>query len=371
MPSPATDVLTVLRELVAIDTRNPGGDELALAARVSELLRASKPSQLLVREVARARDGSRGGYVFARWGEPRILVNAHLDTVAVGAGWSGDPFTLRVEGGRATALGAADTKGAIAAMLVALAQGTPRDVAVLFSGDEEQGGASMEAFLKSDERAEAKRLELAIACEPTRCLVGHRHRGILALEVDAAGVGGHSSRADSLPAPLVELARVATAIGAWGVAHVGRGPAGFEGMCTNIAELRGGVGFNIVPPQGTLVVSIRPPPGAALSALEDELRVVALAAAPGVVVRRVLANPSFETRNVDAFRPFLGAACGAPIDLGFWTEAALLERDGINAVVYGPGDIARAHGADEWVSIDELEQACKQFAMLVSCEKPR
>jgi acetylornithine deacetylase len=74
-----------------------------------------------------------------------------------------------------------------------------------------------------------------------------------------------------------------------------------------------------------------------------------------------LANPSFETRNPASFRPLLGAVVNAPIDLAYWTEAAVLAQAGIDAVVFGPGDIAVAHAADECVPLAELETAVEIF----------
>jgi 2-keto-3-deoxy-L-rhamnonate aldolase RhmA len=43
--------------------------------------------------------------------------------------------------------------------------------------------------------------------------------------------------------------------------------------------------------------------------------------------------------------------------LDFWTEAALLAQHGIDAIVIGPGDIARAHAPDEFVELDDLDWA--------------
>jgi acetylornithine deacetylase len=40
----------------------------------------------------------------------------------------------------------------------------------------------------------------------------------------------------------------------------------------------------------------------------------------------------------------------------FWTEASLFSGAGLTAIVYGPGDIAQAHTADEWVSLQQLLQ---------------
>jgi acetylornithine deacetylase len=43
--------------------------------------------------------------------------------------------------------------------------------------------------------------------------------------------------------------------------------------------------------------------------------------------------------------------------LSAWTDCALLNEAGIPAVCFGPGDIAFAHAAEEWVEVAEIEQA--------------
>jgi acetylornithine deacetylase len=43
--------------------------------------------------------------------------------------------------------------------------------------------------------------------------------------------------------------------------------------------------------------------------------------------------------------------------LSAWTDAALLNAAGIPAVCFGPGDIALAHAAEEFVPVDEIEKA--------------
>ena len=49
-----------------------------------------------------------------------------------------------------------------------------------------------------------------------------------------------------------------------------------------------------------------------------------------------------------------GLPIGNAVD--FWTEASLFSAAGLTAFVYGPGDIAQAHTADEWVALDQLER---------------
>ena len=355
---PRTDPLSILSELVAFRTDVAGGEERPLAEHLAGLLRLRGPDEVTVVEVPRAEGHKAASYVYARFGQPRLLVNAHLDTVPPNAAWSSDPFLPRIDGGRLYALGAADTKGAAAAILAALEEVTPRDTGVLFSGDEEFSSVAMRAFMTSSHR---NGLERAIVCEPTNLRVGTRHRGITSFDVTVTGPGGHSSHADTLPSPIAALSRLGVALDDWGRRHKALGPPGFLGMCLNLAQLEGGVAFNVIPAQARLVVSVRPPPGGDNTAIVAELEAISREVVPDGTFRLRRNNEPFATRDLASFEPLLGQAARAPIDLGFWTEAALLAAGGVDAVVMGTGDITQAHGPDEWVMIEELHKARDLF----------
>jgi acetylornithine deacetylase len=200
----------------------------------------------------------------------------------------------------------------------------------------------------------------AIVCEPTGCRMGVRHRGILTLEARVDGEGGHSSFADTLPSPLTAIARLAVALDDWGIAHRASGDATMRGMCMNVAMLEGGVAFNIIPKTATLRASVRPPPSHRLDTVRDELAALVRQTTPAATLTFPLANPTFATRDVPGFAKLLGQ--DAPIELQFWTEAALLAEAGIDAVVFGPGEISAAHAPDESVTIEQLELARRAFA---------
>lgn len=51
--------------------------------------------------------------------------------------------------------------------------------------------------------------------------------------------------------------------------------------------------------------------------------------------------------------------------LSAWTDAALLNEAGIPAVCFGPGDISLAHAAEEFVPVEEIEQASRVLARVV------
>jgi acetylornithine deacetylase len=349
-----------LADLVAFDTQNPTGDERPLVDKLATDLRAAGATTVETFGV-----GSHHA-VLARFGAaPRLLVNAHVDTVPANRGYTAPPLTLVERDGRLYGLGSADTKGAIAAIVDALnvraAAGRPAaGVGVLFSGDEERGNAVLRHFLASDR---ARGFEHAIVCEPTGCRVGTRHRGIASARATAASPGGHSSRADAIPAPMVALARAAVGLDAWGKEHRDAGPPGFRGLCLNVASIEGGVAFNVVPSLGVLTFSFRPWPGADVAGLhrEAEARARAAAAPDDLRWEVTIASPPFATRDAAAFAPWLGPAVSDTVDLQFWTEAALISAAGIDAVVFGPGEIAQAHGPDEYVETAQLALARDTF----------
>ena len=45
-----------------------------------------------------------------------------------------------------------------------------------------------------------------------------------------------------------------------------------------------------------------------------------------------------------------------PVGVRYFCDASVLGHGGIPSVVFGPGDIAQAHTADEWISLVELER---------------
>ena len=346
-----------LSRLIAMRTDNPGTGEPAMAAALKLELERHAPDAIEVVDVPRGAITSSA--VLARWGKPSLLVNAHLDTVPPNRGWSGDPFVARVDGDRLVGLGSADTKGAIAAILGALDEVRPRDTAVLFSGDEELDNQCMRALLRKGTLAGVER---AIVCEPTSLRLGTRHRGILSLEVVARGPGGHSAFADTLTNPMADLSRLAARLDDWGMRQRTSGPTGFPGICFNVAKLDGGVAFNVVASQATLTVSLRPPPGTDVPFIQRALEAIVHEVVPSATLTWLMANPPFATREPAWFASALGER--ETLDLGFWTEAALLSEAGIDAVVIGPGDIALAHSPDEFVPIADLVEAQALFAKL-------
>jgi len=275
-------------------------------------------------------------------GEPRVLVNVHMDTVAVVDGWDYDPFTPTVVGDRIYGLGTTDTKGNLYAALTAFLQTRPRDVMLLFSFDEEDGSdrSGVVSFLKGPQ---AQGITHALVCEPTRLDLVHRHKGYFSFEIDTFAQPGHSSSGDMTQNAIVKAGAV--------VQDLAR--AGF-----NVGRIQGGKAGNIVAETCTMRISIRSYDRA--DELRDRLETVLSSTLnPGDYrVRTRFEGPAFDNPRPQAF-PGLGTRTFH--EVSFWTEAALFQQAGIDALVFGAGSIQQAHKNNEFVHIDQLEGAVAFF----------
>ena len=349
----------LLGRLIERHTENPGGDEPAMCEFLRHELTTRGADEIEITTVPRPNNKDLGAYVFVRFGSPQLLINVHIDTVPANTGWTQDPWTPAITTDKVTGLGAADTKGAIAAILTALETVTPHNVGFLFSGDEERNTSCIRAFLASQR---AQGIERAIVCEPTDRYAGVRHRGVSGYQAHFQGQGGHSSKADHMPKPVATLARLAVKLDALGQRYLSQGPDDMKGICMNVAALGGGVAFNVVPDAATLTWSIRPPHGFDQHRFDQEIEFAIHHVNPDITPTRLLHNPPFSTTHLAPFEQMLGSHIRGFVPLQFWTEAAILAEAGINAIVLGPGNIAQAHGADEWVSREDLRWAVELFA---------
>lgn len=353
------DVAELLAQLIRQRTHNPGGDEPAICRFLEQALRDRGADEVQFVEVPRDEpDGGKGAYVLARWGEPRTIINAHVDTVPANSGWTVDPWEGIVTNDRVIGLGSADTKGAIAATLTALDSVKPHNVGVLFSGDEERSGTCIRHFLTTEW---AKVIQQAIVCEPTGRSVGVKHRGCVAYVAEVQGKGGHSSGADYMPRPIVTMAKLAVSLDELAHRRLDQGPPDMKGLCLNVASIEGGVAFNVVPNQAALTFSIRPAPGFDAESFEAEVLDHARRTGQDVQLRAVLNLIPFGNRNPAPFRKLLGHLPEREITVPFWTEAAMFSQAGIDAVVIGPGEIVQAHAPDEFVTRSDLEWAVGVF----------
>ncbi len=291
----------------------------------------------------------------------RVLLAPHLDTVG---GGSADHFTPRLVGGRLYGRGACDTKGSVAAMLSALialveSKRRPPATEVVFAGlvDEEDAQAGSRALAASGLCA-----DLAVVGEPTGLKVVTAHKGDLWLEIETRGRAAHGSRPELGKSAIVAMATVVRALEGDYAADLRRRRHGLLGSPTvNVGTILGGVQPNIVPDRCQIRVDRRTIPGETEAGVRREIR--RMLRRVGATAR--VANlphgpcPPLETDHRQPMVQLLLRAADqtGPAGADYFCDAAILAAGGMPSVVFGPGNIAQAHTADEWISLRQVDGA--------------
>ncbi len=360
------DPIALARVLVATPSVNPtltpGGSGEARIAEVCANWLEGWGLRTHVHEVA----PGRRNVVAELDGEgPALLLNGHLDTVGV-EGMTAPPFDAVLEGERLIGRGSCDMKGGLAALLAAaarLARGRPRPrLIVALTADEEHASLGMSALVRSGVSA-----DMAVVCEPTGLAVMPAHKGFVWIKATFQGRAAHGSRPDlgvdairhaglylaALDAYAAELrARPAHTLLGHGSVHAG--------------TIKGGTAESVYPDRCELLIERRTMPGETPRAVEAEFRsvldgVAATEPALAATLEMTLDRPGTEVAVSSPLVEGLleaGDALGVPRSvqgMTAWVDAAFLNEAGIPAVCYGPGDIAQAHSADEWVETRQIE----------------
>ena len=290
-----------------------------------------------------------------------ILLAPHLDTVNVVDELQ---FNPTVRGGKIFGRGACDTKGSVAAFVsvlqeLARAKDRPRETEIAFVGlaDEELAQAGSREFARSGLKA-----DLAIVGEPTRCEIVTAHKGSVFVELETQGKAAHGATPQFGQNAVLTMARVVEFLETdYRRQLQGRKHPLLGSPSVSVGTIRGGTQPNIVPDRCQLGVDRRTLPGETDRSVQRELD--ALLRARGVKAKfshgRLAPCLPLETdHRLPLVRQFLGSAGQRrPLGVHYFCDAAVLAAGGIPSVVFGPGDIAQAHTADEWLALAQLELA--------------
>jgi acetylornithine deacetylase len=314
---------------------------------------------------------------------PGLALSGHTDVVPVaGQTWDSDPFRLTERDGKLYGRGSCDMKGYLACALAMVPQFARRrlkmPIHLAFSYDEEVGCTGVRPMIAEL----GKRLplpRLVFVGEPTEMGVVDAHKGPVRWRVQLRGRAAHSSmphygvNAIAYAGRLMgELSRMEEDLKA------GEQDPRFDPPFTTlqVTQIEGGTASNVVPVPCWFGWEIRGLPG--FDPMQLDRRLKAFAAEQCLPEMQRLA-PEAEitiqaTNQVAAYAA--DAASGiVPLTLklagqnktyavSYCTEAGLFQGGGAPAIVCGPGNIAQAHTANEFLRPDELEKCLLFLARL-------
>jgi acetylornithine deacetylase/succinyl-diaminopimelate desuccinylase-like protein len=358
----------MLCQLIALPSVNPAflpaGDPRAGEGRVADFLADTAARAGLDVQFEKVQPGRSN--LLATLQPPgkirlRVLLAPHMDTVPAA---DEAQFEPRLEGTRIYGRGACDTKGSVAAMLTALCQlaghgPRPAETQVVFAGlvDEEHAQSGSRGLAGSGRKA-----DLAVVGEPTGLRIVTAHKGSLWLDLATRGKSAHGSRPDLGRNAVHEMARVVCLLETDYARGLRRRRHPLLGCPTvNVGVIAGGTQPNIVPASCRISVDRRTLPGETERSVRAEMRALFESRKLRVKIanqKQAACRPLETDFRLPLVRQFFRAAGqkkAAGVD--FFCDASVLARGGIASVVFGPGDIAQAHTADEWIARSSLEAA--------------
>ncbi|GED72037.1 peptidase M20 [Brevibacillus reuszeri] len=283
-------------------------------------------------------------------GESTLILNGHLDVVP------GQPelFHPRTVDGRLYGRGSYDMLGAVAAMMMLMAElvQAPPNCKVILAlvPDEETGGELGSGFLVQ----QGVLGDLVICGEPTNFKIGVHAKGILQLKVEVKGKAAHGSRPWLGTNAILKAMEHYHSIVSLDVFQ--ESTTYFKQPSINLAKIEAGKVYNQVPDLCTMGIDIRYLPGQNPEEILDQIR----ALLPDAEIEVPFRGVPVETKSDDKF---VRKLCEVAQELA-GDQAVLFGQDGsadtrfyaakgIPAVEFGPVG-ANHHGPDEYVEISSL-----------------
>jgi succinyl-diaminopimelate desuccinylase len=382
------ELVRLARELVRIPSvyrpEEENGDEARVARFVADYLERDGFS-VRTEEVTPGRPN-----VWAVWEGDRpgktLLFEAHTDVVTEGSAedWDHPPFGAKRDGGRIYGRGACDTKGNLAAAVLAVR--AVRDSGVTYPGslilchpvDEEGMMAGIKAFI---EGGHADGVDAAVICEPEENQLCIKQKGALRVEVTLRGTMAHGAMPQSGVNPVTRAARFVVAVEELEREEIERHAEdsflGYPSLTPTIlmGPSLGEPQINVIPASAYVALDIRTVPAQSHRDLVERLE--------DIIARLTSEDPDFDaTLEVIEERPptetlkdepLVRAMARAydhltgeePIYNGVpgATDGTFLHAwAGIPIVTTGAGDREIPHHKDEWVDEEELLTTCKLYA---------
>jgi len=371
--APSTRALEMARALVRVNTVSRESNLGVIELIRDELAHHGVASRLTFD------DDRRKANLFATLGAGKpagVILSGHTDTVPWdGQDWSVDPLGADVKDGRLYGRGSADMKSfiglAVAHVPAFLSADLPFAVHLAFSYDEEVGGFGARRLIADMREAGVAPLACIVG-EPTGMIPALAHKGVYRWRCCVRGHAAHSSLTPQSVNAIEVGARVVAKLSDMAARWRDEEPRyqGFDVPYStgSVGVIEGGIADNVVPADCRFHYEFRNVPGSDVTAMQDEVRAYAGTLEPAMHAVDPEAGIRFETlcempaflAGADDPAVLLAqrlAATDATTLVAFGTEAGLFQRAGTPTVVCGPGHIAQAHQADEYVSLAQLAAA--------------
>lgn len=315
---------------------------------------------------------------------PTLMLCAHIDTVSPTEGYTFDPYNpdykaaaeaIRHIHGESLSsedivagLGSNDDGASVVTMLAAYRHmySKANIILVLTCEEERSGKGGMTGLwgsricarkdaLEGHQHEGCTPVDFAIVGEPTGMKAAIAERGLLVIDAVAEGVSGHAARNEGVNALYIALEDIQTLRN-----HIfGKVSARMGKINLNVTQINAGSAHNVIPDKCSFVIDIRPTEQYTNQEILDELQAICKSR----LAPRNLQNQSsatFEDSPLQKTAEELGIETFSSATTSDWM------RINCDAIKMGPGDSARSHKKDEYVTVDEILNGIKTYIEFIS-----
>jgi len=294
-------------------------------------------------------------------GLPVLMLNSHIDTVSPSNGYSFDPYDPGADRDVVRGLGSNDSGASVATLITIFLYysgliknvsppSLPFNLLLLLSAEEETSGANGISMAIG----ECGSVDAVIVGEPTCMKAAVAERGLLVLDGVAKGVSGHAARDEGSNAIYKAIEDIETLRNF----RFGKSSALMGDVKLTVTQINAGAQHNVVPDKCTFVVDIRPTD----AYTNKEIFSMLCESVSSELHPRNLSNSSSATPKG---HPFFKAIELSSIESFVSPTTSDWMRLNVPAIKMGPGDSARSHRPDEYVTLKELEYGIECYTKLI------
>ncbi len=255
-----------------------------------------------------------------------------------------------------------------------------KPIYLAFSYDEEVGCISGRLLAEAIRDHYPENPGACIVGEPSRMEPVTGHKGIMVYKVTVRGSAGHSSRIRTEVSAVHEASRIVLWIEGKMDELVAEGFSDerFDPPHTSlhVGMIRGGTAHNIVADSCWFTLDVRCLPSDDLAAIEADFRAFAKTqeaamqrrfAGASITIEEYHPNvPPLITEESSEAVALIRAITGVEAlrTVAYASEGGQFSAAGFDTVICGPGDIAQAHRADEFVEIAQLHRCVEVLEKL-------
>lgn len=287
-------------------------------------------------------------------GSKRLLINSHLDTVKPNAGWTSDPLLPVQDGNKITGLGSNDAGASLVSLIASFEklakENKAHDILLVLSAEEEVSGKNgMEALLPVFEN-----ITFAVVGEPTGMKPAVAERGLMVIEGIATGKSGHAARNEGVNAIYMALEDIQRIQELEFSLH----SEWLPDPTVSVTMINAGTNHNVIPAECNFLIDAR-----SNDAYPNErlLEIIKEKCSSEIKPRSLRLNASSLSRDHQVLKVLQRLGMPA-FGSSTMSDMALLP---FSAIKIGPGDSARSHTANEFILVDEIEEACTNYPKLM------